>query len=124
MALSRNRSMADYVDTGLKMGISMSKPVLGLVCLFSGIAVILLPALLVWIVGLFLVIQGVLLLTEHFGQERLVTPKTTSAGIYCHSCGAGNGEEAVFCKRCGTKLSRTEQVVVAQPKEAIQPAIQ
>lgn len=117
--------MGDYVDTGLKkMGISISKPALALVCLFSGIAVILFPALLVWIVGLFLVIQGALLLADHFEQERLVTPKTTSVGIYCYNCGAGNEEEAVFCKKCGSKLSQAEQIVAAQPQEATQEAIQ
>lgn len=116
--------MADYVDQGLKkIGISISKPVLALACIISGLAVILFPALLVWIVGLFLVVQGALLLAEHFEQERRMIPQTTSAasgGIYCHSCGAGNGEEAVFCKRCGSKLLKAEEVVVAQPQEAIQ----
>lgn len=116
--------MADYVDEGLKkIGISISKPVLALVCIISGLAVILLPTLLVWIVGLFLVIQGTLLLVEHFEQERRVMPKTASTaseGIYCHSCGAGNGEEAVFCKRCGTKLLKAEEVVVAEPQQAVQ----
>jgi len=113
--------MADYVDEGLKkIGISISKPVLASVCIISGIMVILLPTLLVWIVGLFLVIQGVLLLTDHFEHERRTTPKTASEGIYCYNCGAGNGEEAVFCKRCGSKLLQTEQVVMAQPQEAIQ----
>ena len=116
--------MADYVDEGLKkIGISISKPVLALVCIISGITVILFPALLVWIVGLFLVIQGTLLVAEQFEQERRMIPKPTSTAserIYCHSCGAGNGEEAVFCKKCGTKLLKTEQVVVAEPQEAIQ----
>ena len=115
--------MADYVDEGLKkIGISISRPVLALVCIISGLAVILLPTLLVWIVGLFLVIQGALLLTEHFEQERRTTPRTTSAAserIYCHNCGAGNGEEAVFCKKCGSKLVKAEEVVAAQP-QAIQ----
>ena len=116
--------MADYVDDGLKkIGISISKPVLATVCIISGLAVILLPTLLVWIVGLFLVIQGSLLLVEHFEQERPMIPKTTSTaseGVYCHSCGAGNGEEAVFCKKCGTKLLKPEQVVVPEPQQAVQ----
>jgi len=113
--------MADYVDEGLKkIGISISKPVLSLVCIVSGIMVILLPTLLVWIVGLFLVIQGVLLLMDHFEQEGRTTTKTASKGIFCHNCGAGNGEEAVFCKGCGSKLMKAEEVVVAQPQEAIQ----
>lgn len=113
--------MADYVDDGLrKIGISISKPMLAVVCIVSGIMVILLPTLLVWIVGLFLVIQGALLLTAHFEQERRTNATTTSKGIHCYNCGAGNTEEAVYCRRCGNKLTQTEQVVVAQPQQASQ----
>lgn len=113
--------MADYVDEGLrKMGISISKPVLAVVCIVAGIMVILLPTLLVWIVGLFLVIQGALLLTAHLEQERRTTVTTTSKGIRCYNCGAGNIEEAVYCRNCGNRLSRTEQVVMAQPQQASQ----
>jgi len=113
--------MADYLDEGLKkVGISISKPMLAAVCIISGIMVILLPNLLVWIVGLFLVVQGALLLTDHFEQERRTTLETTSKSIHCHSCGKGNVAEAVYCKRCGNKLLQTEQVVTAQPQEAIQ----
>lgn len=98
--------MADYVDEGLKkIGISMSKPMLAIACIISGIMVILLPTLLVWIVGLFLLFQGALLLTGHFEQERRTTATTTSKGICCHNCGAENTEEAVYCKRCGNKLA-------------------
>lgn len=121
MGLLRNESMADYVDEGLKkLGISISKPMLAIVCIVSGLMVILLPTLLVWIVGLFLVIQGALLLADHFEQERRTTAKATSKSIYCHSCGAGNTEEAIYCKKCGNRLSQTEQVVTAQPQQAYQ----
>jgi len=113
--------MADYVDEELKkIGISISQPMLAIVCIVSGIMVILLPTLLVWIVGLFLMIQGALLLTAHFEQERRTATKTASRGIYCHNCGAGNTEEAIYCKRCGNRLSQTEQVVTAQPQQVSQ----
>ncbi|MCK4440283.1 hypothetical protein KAU85_04800, partial [Candidatus Bathyarchaeota archaeon] len=114
--------MADYVEDGLKkIGISVSKPMLAVVCIVSGIMVILLPALLVWIVGLFLVIQGALLLTDHYEQERRRTPPmSTSKGVYCYNCRARNTEEAVYCKSCGEKLMQTEQIVTAQPQEAVQ----
>lgn len=113
--------MANYVDEGLKkVGISISKPMLAIVCIVSGIMVILFPSLLVWIVGLFLVIQGALLLTDHFEQERRATAKIASGSVYCHNCGAANTDGAVFCKTCGNKLSQTRQVVTAQPQEAIQ----
>jgi len=113
--------MADYVDEGLKkVGISISKPVLAIACIVSGIMVILLPNLLVWIVGLFLVFQGALLLTAHVEQESPKNANNTFKGIYCHHCGVGNAEEAVYCKRCGNKLWQIEQVVVAQPEQAPQ----
>ncbi len=57
--------MTDYVDRGLKkLGITISKPILAMLCIIFGILVILFPTLLVWIVGLFLIIQGILLLTD------------------------------------------------------------
>lgn len=63
--------MSEYVDSGLKrMGITISKPMLALLCIIFGILVILFPSLLVWIVGLFLVIQGVLLLTDFLETNR------------------------------------------------------
>lgn len=113
--------MADYVDEGLKkIGISVSRPMLAIVCIVSGLMVILFPALLVWIVGLFLVIQGALLLTDHYEQERRMTAQSTSKGTYCYNCRAGNAEDAVYCRKCGRKLMQTEQMVMAQPQEAVQ----
>jgi uncharacterized membrane protein HdeD (DUF308 family) len=43
---------------------------LATICIIFGIIVILFPNLLVWIVGLFLVVQGILLLTDLLEQER------------------------------------------------------
>ncbi|MDH5783314.1 MAG: DUF3096 domain-containing protein [Candidatus Bathyarchaeota archaeon] len=58
--------MTDYVDRGLKkLGITISKPILATLCIIFGILVILFPTLLVWIVGLFLIIQGILFLTDY-----------------------------------------------------------
>jgi len=63
--------MTDYVDRGLrKLGITISKPLLAVLCIIFGILVILFPTLLVWIVGLFLVIQGILLLTDYMELKR------------------------------------------------------
>jgi len=65
------KSMADYVDRGLKnLGITISKPILAILCIIFGILVIMFPNLLVWIVGLFLVIQGILLLTDFMELKR------------------------------------------------------
>jgi len=63
--------VTDYVDSGLrKLGITISKPLLAVLCIIFGLLVILFPTLLVWIVGLFLVIQGILLLTEYLELKR------------------------------------------------------
>jgi len=54
------------VEKGLKrIGITISKPVLAIICIIFGILVIVFPKLLEWIVGLFLIIQGVLVLTDY-----------------------------------------------------------
>lgn len=54
------------VEKGLKkIGITVSKPILAIICIIFGILVIVFPDLLQWIVGLFLIIQGILLLTEY-----------------------------------------------------------
>ncbi len=58
--------MTDVVDKGLKkIGITISKPALAVLCIIFGIIVIVLPAVIAYVVGIFLIIQGVLLLTEH-----------------------------------------------------------
>lgn len=97
--------MADYVDSGLKkMGITISKPVLAAICIIFGIIVIVFPNLLVWVVGLFLVVQGVLLLTDILEQERPGNPVFVSQSVYCSHCGTTNMDEASYCKKCGKKL--------------------
>ena len=58
--------MGDMVEKGLKkIGITVSKPILAVICIIFGVLVIVFPDLLEWIVGLFLIIQGVLLLTDY-----------------------------------------------------------
>ena len=116
--------MTEYIDSGLrKMGITISKPVLAAMCIIFGTLVILFPNFLAWIVGLFLVIQGVLLLTDYLEQQRSRTAMSMSRGVYCYSCGARNTEEAVYCKRCGTKLVQTGQIVTAQPREVVEKTL-
>lgn len=107
--------MADYADEGLTR-----LAVLGTVCLIFGITVILFPSLVVWIVGLFLVIQGSLLLTDYLEQQRPRPAATKPRVVYCPSCGQENVEEAVYCKRCGKQLRRGEQIATPQPQEIIQ----
>lgn len=110
--------MADYVDRGLKkFGISVSKPALAAVCIISGLLVILFPSLLVWIVGMFLMIQGALLLVDYYEQDRQMTVTSTSKSIYCRACGAENTDEATYCKKCGKELVETVQITAKQPQQ-------
>ncbi len=96
--------MADYVDGELKkIGIAISKPILATMCIVFGILVILLPTLLVWIVGIFLVFQGALLFTDLVETGRSGTPVQPES-LYCSECGAWNGKEAIYCKKCGKQL--------------------
>ena len=104
------KTMANYMDKGLKkIGITISKPMLAITCIIFGLMVILFPNLLVWIVGLFLVIQGALLLTDIFEHEWSGTTAAVPRGVYCSHCGTRNIEEAVFCKKCGEKLKQGRQ---------------
>ena len=58
--------MGAMVEKGLKrIGITVPKPVLAIICIIFVVLVIVFPDLLEWIVGLFLIIQGVLLLTDY-----------------------------------------------------------
>jgi uncharacterized membrane protein HdeD (DUF308 family) len=58
--------MTKAVEKGLKkIGITVSKPILAMICIVFGILVIVFDELLQWIVGLFLLIQGILLLTDY-----------------------------------------------------------
>jgi len=60
------KCMTEVVEKELKkFGITISKPVLAIICIVFGILVIVFKDLLQWIVGLFLIIQGVLVLTDY-----------------------------------------------------------
>ena len=59
------------MEKGLKrIGVTVSKPVLAIIAIIFGLLVIALPDLLQWIVGLYLIIQGILLLTDYFEARR------------------------------------------------------
>lgn len=58
--------MGETIEKGLKrFGVTVSKPVLALIALIFGILVIVFPDLLQWIVGLYFIIQGVLLFADY-----------------------------------------------------------
>lgn len=59
--------MTETVEKGLKkIGVTISKPILAIIAIIFGLLVILFPALLVWIVGIYFIIQGILLLTDYY----------------------------------------------------------
>jgi uncharacterized membrane protein HdeD (DUF308 family) len=63
--------LTEVVEKGLKkIGITVSKPVLAIICIIFGILVIAIPALIAYILGIFLVIEGVLLLTEYLELKK------------------------------------------------------
>ncbi|MCL2642958.1 MAG: hypothetical protein FWD52_05565 [Candidatus Bathyarchaeota archaeon] len=66
--------MSDLVDKGLKKaGIHVSKPILAVMCIIFGFLLFILPELVGYIIGLFLLIQGIILLveySEHNGRKK------------------------------------------------------
>jgi len=69
--LREEQNMTDTMDKGLKkMGVTVSKPILAIIAILFGILVIVFPSLLVWIVGLYFIIQGILLLLDYMELRR------------------------------------------------------
>jgi uncharacterized membrane protein HdeD (DUF308 family) len=67
--------LTEIVEKGLKkIGITISKPVLAILCIIFGIVVIVVPNLVGIIIGIFLVIEGILLLTEYLELQRQQPP--------------------------------------------------
>jgi uncharacterized membrane protein HdeD (DUF308 family) len=63
--------MTGEVEKGLKrIGVTVSKPVLALIAIIFGLLVIAFPDLLQWIVGLYFIIQGILLFIDYFELRR------------------------------------------------------
>jgi uncharacterized membrane protein HdeD (DUF308 family) len=63
--------MTDEVDKGLKrMGLTVSKPVLAAIAIIFGLLVIAFHDLLQWIVGLYFIIQGILLFIDYYELRR------------------------------------------------------
>ncbi|MBE3115583.1 hypothetical protein IMZ68_00095 [Candidatus Bathyarchaeota archaeon] len=70
--------MTDVVEKSLKrIGITVSRPVLAVICIIFGIILIVFPALVGIIVGIFLLIQGILLLTDYMEIRRQQRPIST-----------------------------------------------
>ena len=64
-------SMTETVEKGLKkFGVTVSKPILALIAVIFGVLIIALPDLLQFIVGLYFIIQGVLLYTDYMETKK------------------------------------------------------
>jgi uncharacterized membrane protein HdeD (DUF308 family) len=67
--------LTEVVEKGLKkIGITVSKPVLAILCIIFGIIVIAWKESLNYVVGIFLIIEGILLLTEYLELRRQQPP--------------------------------------------------
>lgn len=63
--------MTEIVDKGLKKaGITVSTPVLAIICIIFGIVLFIVPQLVGYIIGLFLLIQGIVLLVDYYTNHR------------------------------------------------------
>jgi uncharacterized membrane protein HdeD (DUF308 family) len=59
------------MEKGLRrIGITVSKPVLAVIAIIFGILLVLFPELVGIIIGIYLIIQGVLLLTDYMEMRR------------------------------------------------------
>ena len=64
-------TMSRAVEKSLKrFGLTVSKPVLAVLCIIFGIIVIVVPELITWAVGLLFVIEGILLFTDYLELRR------------------------------------------------------
>jgi uncharacterized membrane protein HdeD (DUF308 family) len=69
--MESERDLTETVEKQLRrIGITVSKPVLAIICIIFGIVVIVAPGLLSIVVGIFLIIEGILLLTEYMELQR------------------------------------------------------
>ncbi|RLG97557.1 DUF3096 domain-containing protein [Candidatus Bathyarchaeota archaeon] len=65
------KDLTETIEKGLrKIGITVSKPVLAILCIIFGVLIIVLPPLLAYLIGIFLIIEGILLLTEHMEIQK------------------------------------------------------
>jgi uncharacterized membrane protein HdeD (DUF308 family) len=70
--------MTEVVEKGLrKIGITISKPVLAILCIIFGVIVIVIPDLVGIVIGIFLIVEGILLLTEYLELQRQQQPPSS-----------------------------------------------
>jgi uncharacterized membrane protein HdeD (DUF308 family) len=72
--------LTEVVEKGLKkIGITISKPVLAMLCIIFGIIVIVIPDLVGIVIGIFLIVEGILLLTDYLELQRQQPPPPSSS---------------------------------------------
>lgn len=70
--------MTEVVERGLKkFGITVSKPILAILCIIFGIIVIAWRESLNYIVGIFFIIEGILLITDYLELRKQQPPPPT-----------------------------------------------
>ena len=63
--------MTEVMDKGLKkLGVTVSKPILALITILFGILVIAFPDFLPILVGIYFLVQGILLLIDYYEMRR------------------------------------------------------
>jgi len=78
--LKDEHNMTEVVEKGLKkIGITISKPLLAILCIIFGIIVIVIPDLVGIVIGIFLIVEGILLLTDYLELQRQQKPPPSSA---------------------------------------------
>lgn len=63
--------LSEVVEKSLKkIGVTLSKPVLAILCIIFGIVIIVVPELLGVLVGIFFIVEGILLLTDYIELQK------------------------------------------------------
>ena len=74
--LPRN-GMARIVDDNLKkIGLHVSKPLLAVVCIIFGVLLLIWPDMVGIIIGVFLLVQGILVLLEYYNNRKIFDAHT------------------------------------------------
>jgi uncharacterized membrane protein HdeD (DUF308 family) len=64
--------MANMVNDNLKkIGLYVTKPVLALICIIFGILLLIWPDMVGIIIGIFLLVQGLLILFEYYNNRKV-----------------------------------------------------
>jgi uncharacterized membrane protein HdeD (DUF308 family) len=72
----REVKMAKIVDDNLKkLGLHVSKPLLAVICIVFGVLLLIFPNMVGIIIGIFLLVQGILVLLEYYHNRKILTQR-------------------------------------------------